>query len=353
MDEEAKILRSMNVAVTTNMHLVKKVILNMKRTAFRVLVLIGLCLPGTGQLKAQHDTQYISKLHHTNFLQLYAGGFSRSIDFFSGSKRNSAHQVTFSPNSSAFCGFIFGYKNITLYGDVAIPQTSKVNREQTDVRAFSIFLSHFKYKWGITGFTSYNRGLLMAAENTVMMYNNRSDLRKFTVGAHMYRIFNASKFSFIAANSQQMLQQKSAGSFIIKLTPSYRILQSPESIIPVEKSKYHLTGEMTMSRRLQLFSMQLKPGYAHNFVLNKTHFFIAPSLFAGPGADYHLLQQTNSRHHGFNVNFGYRFKITAGINKQKYFATIEALTDHTRSYLYQTVAKNTYKECTVNIGWRF
>jgi Domain of unknown function (DUF4421) len=325
----------------------------MKLNARISLYVVLLILSGRIQLQAQHDTQYISRFERTDFLQLYAGNFSRKIDFITNEKNGSAHQITFSPNSSAFCGFVLGYKKITLYGDVALPQTSKVNRQQTDVRAFSIFLSHFKHKWGVTGFTSYNRGLLMASENTVMMYSNRSDLRKFTLGAHVYRIFNASKFSFIAANSQQMLQQKSAGSFIVKLTPSYRILQSPGSIIPVEKSKYHLTGEMTMSRRLQLFSIQLKPGYAHNFVFNKTNFFVTPSLFAGPGADYHLLQQTNSRHRGFNFNFGYRFKITAGINKHRYFATIETLTDHTRSYLYRTVAKNTYKECTLNVGWRF
>lgn len=302
---------------------------------------------------AQNDTVFIKPFVHKNFVQLYAGSFSRTISFTPTEKNGAAHQITLSPNSSAFCGFVLGYKKITLYGDVALPQTAKVNRGQTDVRAFSFFLSHFKNKWGFTGFASYNRGLLMALDNMPMMYSSRTDLRKFTTGVHIYRIVNASKFSFIAANSQQMQQQKSAGSFIVKLTPSYRILKSPQSIIPVEKSKYHLTGEMTMIRQLQLLSLQLTPGYAYNFVFNNGDYFFAPSLFAGPGADYHILQQTSNRHNGLNFNFGYRFKITTGVNKARYFATIELLTDHTRSYLYRSLAKNTYRECTLNIGWRF
>lgn len=324
----------------------------MKAAALK-LVLTTLVSVNIYTASGQTDTLYIQSFERKNFLQLYAGNFSRNISFTPTEKKGADQQIILSPNSSAFCGFVLGYKKITLYGDVALPQTAKVNRRQTDVRAFSFFLSHFKNQWGLTGFTSYNRGLLMALDNMPMMYNSRTDLRKFTAGVHVYRIFNASKFSFVAANSQQMMQRKSAGSFIIKLTPSYRILHSPQSIIPLEKSKYHLTGEMTMSRQLQLFSLQLKPGYAYNFVLKQGSYFVSPSLFAGPGADYHLLEQTLNKHNGFNLNFGYRFKITAGINKQKYFATIEALTDHTRSYLYRSVAKNTYRECSLNIGWRF
>jgi hypothetical protein len=340
------------VVEETKISLIKNIFLTMKVAGLKLMLIAVITACATAVL-GQTDTLYIKPFERKNFLQLYAGNFSRTISFTPVEKNGQTHEITVSPNSSAFCGFVLGYKKITLYGDVALPQTSKVNRSETDVRAFSFFMSHFKNKWGVTGFTSYNRGLLMAVDNMPMMYNSRSDLRKFTAGAHVYRIFNASKFSFVAANSQQMQQQKSAGSFIITLTPSYRILKSPQSIIPVEKSKYHLTGEMTMSRQLQLLSLQLKPGYAYNFVMKQGAYFVAPSFFAGPGADYHLLEQTLNKHNGFNFNIGYRFKLTAGINKQRYFATIEALADHTRSYLYRSVAKNTYRECSLNIGWRF
>ncbi len=301
----------------------------------------------------QTDTTYISALEHKNFLQLYAGRFARQINFTPSNKEGKQHQITLSPNSSAFCGFILGYKKITLYGDIALPQTAKLNPQQTNVRAFSFFVSHFKNKWGATGFFSYNKGLLMLEENTGMMYGSRDDIRKITAGVHIYRISNSTKFSYIAANSQQMQQRKSAGSFIFVLTPSYRIIQSPRSIIPIEKSKYHLTGDMTISRKLQFFSLQLKPGYAHNFVWKDGGYFFAPSFYTGPGVDVHRLSQTNGNINGLNLNFGYRAKLTTGINKTRFFGTVELLYDHTQSSVYKSVYKNTYSECTVNIGWRF
>jgi hypothetical protein len=302
---------------------------------------------------SQSDTSYISSIPQKDFLQLYAGSFSRSIEFCSTIEESQPAEIRYSPNSSAFCGFVLGYKKITLYGDVALPLFTKVNRTQSDVSAFTFFLSYFKSKWGITGFAGYNRGLLMRIENMSASYNSRTDMKMYHAGAHLYRIFNASRFSFIAANSQQMLQLKSAGSFILKITPSFRLIKTPESIIPFEKSKYHLTGEMMTTKQIQLLSLQVKPGYTYNFILPNTHFFIAPSFFAGTGIDYHFLKQPDKQINGFNLNFGYRFKTTAGINSNKYFLTAEFLRDHSRSYLYRSEVKNTYAECTLNFGFRF
>jgi hypothetical protein len=186
-----------------------------------------------------------------------------------------------------------------------------------------------------------------------VMYGNRTDLRMFTTGAHVYRIFNWQTFSYPAANSQQMLQRKSAGSFILITTPSYRIVQSSNSIIPTEISKYHLTGAMEMSRQIQLVSLQIKPGYAYNFVAKGGSYFFAPSVYAGAGADYHSIQTTSGRTNGVNLNAGYRVKLTTGINRQTFYATAEYVMDHTRSYLYHSAVKNTYRECTLNVGWRF
>lgn len=302
---------------------------------------------------AQVDSVYIKDFQKKNYLQLYTGSYSRNIEFTPSNKMGMAHTINLSPNSSAFTGFVLGYKKIMLYGDFIIPKTSKVDKQETNVKAVSLFLSHFKNKWGVTAFVSYNRGLLMAQDNMAMMYGNRTDLRMFTIGAHVYRIFNPSRFSFTAANSQQMLQQKSAGSFIFVATPSYRVVQSNNSIIPTAISKYHLTGQMVMSKQIQLYSLQAKPGYAYNFIMKEGTYFIAPSMYAGVGADYHFIHTVTNTQAGFNLNAGYRFKLTSGINKQRMYATVEYVLDHTRSYLYQSTVKNTYRECTLNFGWRF
>jgi Domain of unknown function (DUF4421) len=317
----------------------------------KLILLIICCYQAT--LFSQVDSNYITSFKLKNYLQVYAGSYNRNIQFIPTARNGMVHTINLSPNSSAFTGFVAGYKRITLYGDVSIPKTTKVSKDQTSVKAVAFFLSHFKNKWGITAFVSYNRGLLMAQDNMPMMYGNRTDLRMFTTGAHVYRIFNSNHFSYTAANSQQMLQRKSAGSFILVTTPSYRIVQSSNSIIPTEISKYHLTGKMEMSRQIQLMSLQFKPGYAHNFVMKDGAYFFAPSVYAGAGIDYHSIVTASGRTNGVNFNAGYRAKLTTGLNRQKFYATAEYVLDHTRSYLYQSAVKNTYRECTLNLGWRF
>jgi hypothetical protein len=302
---------------------------------------------------AQADSNYISSFRHKNYLQLYAGEFSRKIMLVPKTNRRMQHEISFSPNSSAFAGFVLGYKKFTLYGDIAIPKTSIADRRQSNVKAIALFLNHFKNNLGITFFGSYNKGLLMAQDNSNMMYGDRNDIRMFTGGAHIYRIFNSSKFSYNAANSQQMLQKKSSGSFIILTTPSYRIIKAGMSIVPEEISKYHFTGVQDMYTRIAMVSLQVRPGFAYNFVFKKGLFFIAPAVFAGAGADYHRINATNQQHRSFNINTGYRVKLVTGMNHKRFFTTAEFLIDRTFSHIYQSIISNRYSECSVNAGWRF
>lgn len=322
----------------------------MKKHIYIFLILIILHKLTTN-LFAQTDTTYIDVFKKKKYVQIYMGGFSRKINFTPINNGNKEHQISLSPNSSAFLGFILGLKRITLYGDITLPQTEKVNRTKTNVRAFSFFLSHFKNKWGGTSFLSYNKGLLMHEENSMMMYSNRNDLRKITTGVHIYHIFNGNKFSYIAANSQQMLQRKSVGSFIFMLTPSYKTISSSESIIPIQKSKYHLTGDKV--NKVQLFSLQFKPGYAYNFICKNGFYFFAPSFYMGTGVDLQKLTLSDNKELATNMNLGYRTKFTTGINKPNFFITLEWLYDHTQSYIYKTIYKNTYNEYSINLGFRF
>ncbi len=304
-------------------------------------------------LYAQVDSNYMSSFERKNYLQLYAGEFTRKIMLMPKSNKSMQHEISFSPNSSAFTGFVLGYKKITLYGDIAIPQTSIVNKDQSNVKAIALFLSRFKNSWGVTFFGSYNKGLLMAQDNSVMMYADRNDIRMFTGGAHVYKIFNYKQFSYGAANSQLMLQKKSSGSFILLATPSYRIIRAGMSLVPQEISKYHFKGMPAAYNKIEMISLQARPGFAYTFVFKKGLLFIAPAVFAGIGADYHNVTAATSKHTAFNINTGYRAKLVTGINHKRFFATTEFLVDQTSSRIYQSIISNRYNECSVNVGWRF
>jgi len=260
--------------------------------------------------------------------------------------------VVLSSNAAAFVGISARYKKLSAYFETALPQTALVHRSKTAVRGYAFFISQFYAKWGVTGFLNWNKGMLTPSHGP-MRYADRHDLRMLTTGAYVYRIFNPKKFSYLAANCQSKLQTQSHGSFALMTTILYRKLYSDESIISDSISKYHITGSMEPTKNLQFYSTQFRPGYIYNLVFKQGKYFIAPALYAGMGADYHVFNTETKRQAGANFNWGYRFKMVAGINGKKIALTAELLTDRTSTLLYLSKLNNIYNEVSLNASYRF
>ncbi len=307
----------------------------------------------TGYAQAD-STSYSKPFAKKNYVQLYSGLFGRQLNIISRSaKVNPAmKQVMLASNAAAFAGVNFKYKKLSLYFETGIPNTQLVNSSNTKVKSYSFFVNQFGSRWGVTGFVNYNKGLLT---NTTpnMQYADRNDLRMFTAGAHVYRIFNSNKFSYMAANSLNSLQLKSRGSFVLLHTVLFRKLYSGQSIVPDSVSKYHFTGSQMASKNLNLYSLQIRPGYIYNVVFKQGKYFIAPAFYMGFGGDVHSFTTANERHTGPNINWGRRIKIVCGINTAKYYASVEFISDESSSLLYKSKIYNHYKECSINMGWRF
>ncbi len=304
---------------------------------------------------AQADSTCYSKpFAKKNYVQLYGGTFSRQVNIISRSAgvHPVMRQVMLASNAAAFTGVNFKYKMLNLYFETALPNTQLVHRRNTNVKSYSFFVNQFYSKWGVTGFFSFNKGLLTTTSGP-RPYADRTDLRMLTTGAHVYRIFNSKKFSYLAANSLNGLQLKSCGSLVLLHTILFRRLYSNQSIVPDSVSKYHFTGTEMASKSLNLYSLQVRPGYVYNFVFKQGKYFIAPAFYMGIGGDVHSFTTENEKHTGPNFNWGSRIKIVGGINTAKYYATVEFISDETSSLLYQSKIYNHYKECSVNVGWRF
>jgi len=304
-------------------------------------------------LFAQNDSSGIvrdfSKKH---FVQPYIGSFNRSLNFISKEKSGQMYDIKLAPNAALFAGVSFKYKMLSINVEVAIPNTSKVPSRSTEVKAYSKFVHYFRKSWGVSGFISWNKGLLMKVPFP-SMYADRNDLRMITFGAHFYSIFNGKEFSYTAANSMAKLQTKSKGSLIIMTTPLFRKLSAKVGIIPDSLRKYHFNGASDPSRSLQFISLQCRPGYIHNIIFKGGKYFFAPAFYAGAGAELHTFKTDRRQHTDLNLSTGYRMKITTGINSKKYYWSLEYLVDNTTTYLHKTTIKNTYTEISFNMGIRF
>jgi hypothetical protein len=300
------------------------------------------------QSVAQIDSQYIQQLQRKNFILPYVGIFSRSLQF---SAKQQQYSLRFSPNSSGFVGLSGAYKKLHLTIELPIPGTYKINNI-SGVNAIGKFIHFFGSKWGLTTFASYNTGMLMHAPD-MQMYQKREDLKMFSAGAYVYRIFNHRHFSYLAASSMSRQQLKSSGSFIVMAIPSYRQLFSKAAVIPDALEKFHFNGGQQGVNALRFISLQGRVGYIHNFVWKKGVYFFSPSLYAGPGIEWHTYASSKGTSNGFNMAATWRCKMVAGINGAKYFGSIELLRDRVTTFLQQTNIKNTYSEASLNIGVRF
>lgn len=319
----------------------------------KIIQLIILILFGADCLYAQNDsTGIVRDFSKKNLVQPYIGSFKRSLHFISKEKRGPMYDMKLSPNAALFAGVSLRYKKLSIYAETAIPNTSKVPNRSTKVKAYSIFVHHFRKSWGITGFISWNKGLLMQVPFP-SMYADRNDLRMITLGAHVYSIFNKDKFSYTAANSMAKLQTKSKGSLVIMTTPLFRKLTTQVGILPDSLQQYHFKGANDPSRSLQLISLQSRPGYIYNIVFKGGKYFLAPAIYAGAGAELHTFITDKQQHTNLNLSTGYRMKITTGINSNNYYCCLEFLMDNTTSYLYKTAIKNAYTEISFNLGFRF
>jgi len=323
---------------------------NLLKKTSQMVMLIFLC---QAYLFAHNDSmEIIRNFSRKNFIQPYVGSFNRSLNFVSKEKKDPMYNIKLSPNAALFAGASLRYKKLNIYAEAAIPNTSKVSNHRTAVRAYSIFVHHFRKSWGITGFISWNKGLLMRVP-LPSMYADRNDLRQMTFGAHFYSIFNGQKFSYTAANSMAKLQTKSKGSLIIMTTPLFRKLSTQVGIIPDSLRKYHFNGESDPFKSLQFISLLCRPGYIYNIVFKGGKYFFAPAIYAGAGTELHTFKTDRQQHTGLNFSTGYRMKITTGINSENYYLSLECLLDNATTYLNKTTIRNTYTEISFNLGFRF
>jgi hypothetical protein len=299
------------------------------------------------RLCAQVDTLYIKKVEKKNFILPYAGTFSRSIYF---SAKEQKYSLRFSPNSSGFMGISAAYKKVHLTIELPIPGTYKINNIN-GINAIGKFVHFFGSRWGFTTFASFNSGMLMHPPGE-SMYQKRKDLKMLSAGTYVYRIFNHRHFSYTAASSMSEQQLQSSGSFIVMAIPSFRQMFSQASVIPKAVEAFHLNGSQDGFTTLRFISLHARAGYIHNFVWKRGVYFLSPSVYGGPGIEWHTYKSMKGNSNSLNMAATWRWKLVAGINGAKFFGSIEVLRDRAITFLKQTNIYNSYSEASLNIGIR-
>lgn len=214
----------------------------------------------TRLLKTSVDTNYITTNDY---------GLQVKIDFNTFNSRSKFRWDAIDntlPNSCSIhsdqiskIGIWLGYRNFGLGGSVELKSVGK--RTQNNIE---LSFSYYGDAWGIDLGANQTRGNNLKFNNSHTDISS-SDITNFRIYINSYYAPFYRKFSYNAAFSHSMRQEKSAGSPLFGLSALSYYLHSPK----LEWSHIVSGEKLAFPTEIRYLSINLNAGYAHNFVTKK------------------------------------------------------------------------------------
>lgn len=259
--------------------------------------------------------------------------------------------IKLQPNVKGQAGLALGFKYFTVAMGFQIPgtQSDEVRRGKTDYYDFSF--GYFKRKFGGEIYYRYFKGM-MRGKNDFTEDFIRPDIYLSTGGLNFFYASNHKKFSMRSAISQQEIQIKSAGSFVLLVNTQFRNLLADSSIIPTLLDKEQYFGQLQGLKEMRFLTASIRPGYAYNFVGKDGKWFASPAVFAGAGSGWYTSQSNVGYKVGLPIDVTFHAKAYAGYNHPKWFLSVFYTYDgNVNVFKNSLVNMNTY--CFgLNVGYR-
>jgi hypothetical protein len=302
------------------------------------------------QLPQSLDSNYIKQFKRQNNIQVNTW-FTR-VDFTINPRiENKNYKLTLTPNVRGQAGLSFGLKKITLFAGFQIPGTeANINTfGKTSYADFSF--GYFKGRYGAEIYYRNYDGLYTNAIDSLPR-TIRPDARLTNFGVSFYLTFNR-KFSYRSAIAQQELQTKSSGTFVIMANANYRALSADSSIIPKAVDTQAHFKELQGLLDMRFYAINIRPGYAHNFVAKQGLWFFSPSAFAGIGIGNYEFRGSSGIKRSNSIDFSVQGKLSAGYNSKLVFWNIYMVYDQGANFFASTslVSLQT-ASIGFNIGYR-
>jgi hypothetical protein len=177
------------------------------------------------------------------------------------------------------------------------------------------------------------------------------DLSIITTGLTYLHLFNHQKFSLRASFTQNEIQRKSAGSFVLGSSLNYMRMENSGNIIPKELRSIALADQQFV--QVSFYDISILPGYAHTFVYKRFYLTLVPML--GVALQYQNFSTVDERN-PTRVSNGFRSlsKVSIGYNSDRFFCALTGTNDTYNYVLIPEVRLRTQiSEARVIIGYRF
>jgi len=184
-------------------------------------------------------------------------------------------------------------------------------------------------------------------------FESRPDVKMIKVASQITYNFNERRYSYRAANFQNELQRKTAGSFLIRLEPFYRYLEAPTKLVPQSRDLVSTYGEQAGLQYVRAPGLLCMPGYGINVAMLQGKLFISPIVMIGPGFAVNNYRSDSGEKTSLNLEWSALSSISMGYNGTKMYATLRTAYDLYYTSLNPSYLTTTNLKISLTVGYRF
>jgi hypothetical protein len=315
-------------------------------TAFAIFFIIGMMSNCSGKSQLVIDSSYIKSFEKTNDVEVYAGVTKTSFRFRKLTNDNFISQHKLFANTSAYAGVTVDYNWLALSYSKNIPNTS-VAKQSTSIKAFGIHLrkSHEKFLFEVG--TDKYKGLILQVDPRQGEYEYYDDISYRSYFTRITYVFNAERFSTKAARSFSLLQAKSAGSFMLSISPFFQRFTLKGGFNEYEKNDSVFLSEI--SKKPSSVNLIVTGGYTYNFVFDEGEWSINPGIFMGPAIQKNLYPEDGQ---SLKLIANYELFLNGGYNGQYYYFHVNANYSNMSSILMRSKMSVNDRGVSLTIGYR-
>jgi len=296
------------------------------------------------------DSNYVMRYSRANDIRFMYGAQGTSLAIGSTRNGNDINTALYN-NVNDLIGVGITYKIIDADLSYSLPKTTLMEEDRENLEQFRFSLSYTGRQWAVRGFYLASRGIISTDEQGE--FTSQPDIEMQRIGAQVTYIFNEKKYSYRAANFQNELQKKTAGSFLLRFEPSYRYLQAPTGLVPESRDLATTYGNQAGLQSSKAPGLLAMPGYGINVALADGKFFVSPILLAGPGFAYNSYLAEKGEFNAWNFEWSALMVLNMGYNSPRAYANMRVAYEAYYISLNPSYITTTDLKISLTVGYRF
>lgn len=317
----------------------------------QTLLLQTLLLILAFSIKAQ-DTLYIKKFPYKGSFEINTGTFTQSLDISQKGNNADSARARYIPNINNTIGFNFSWKFISLGYSFKMPVQVLANSTYGNTRFLNFNVSTYTRRIGAEAFfRKYERFYQSDLSGNI---KRRADLNFLHTGLHLFLFANSTYFCYRAPFTQARKQLKSAGGFLMMTEFSYKKFSGDSSFLPKAIDVPAVFDRYASLKSLSYGIIELKPGYAYDFVFQNGKFYVCPLLLAGIGVSPYHYKTDSIKGNTVALHLDFNFKLAFGYDVEHFFMNLIVQADKNTNFLRKNLLfSHTLYRADLTAGWRF